>query len=349
MANVQKQFEEFDGKIRLRRFEENETLREKRDIIRDKLRKKLPDVFTDHGEECPEYFFRDQGSYELGTGVKPLGGDYDIDQGLYFEVSTEDWDPVILKKRVWKALDGHTDEVRIRRPCVTVQYHEGEEPVYHVDIAVYANANGDGKARLAVGRESTPTAERQWELSHPKALKGKIDQRFTDEDDRAQFRRIVRSLKRWKDNKFSSDGTAAPLGIGLTVLVYNDLQATYSDVFARTADDLQALRKFVAAALGRFTSTWDPKEEKLVRRLTATLPMEPFNDVFEQMTNRQMESFEDKLKRLKEALDFASDAVDPYDACKELRKQFGDDFPVPEKKETAKTHAPAIATSASNA
>jgi hypothetical protein len=349
MANVQKQFEEFDGKIRLGRFEENGTLREKRNIIRGKLDKKLPDVFKDHDEECPKYFFRDQGSYELGTGVKPLDGDYDIDQGLYFEVSTGDWDPVILKKRVWKALDGHTDEVRIRRPCVTVQYHEGEEPIYHVDIAVYANGNGDGKARLAVGRESTPTSERKWELSHPKALKEKIHERFTAEDDRAQFRRIVRSLKRWKDNKFSSDGTAAPLGIGLTVLVYDDLQATYSDVFARTADDLQALRKLVATALGRFISTWDPEEEKLVRRLTATLPMEPFNDVFEQMTNRQMESFEDKLKRLKEALDFASDAVDPYDACKELRKQFGDDFPVPEKKETAKTHAPAIATSASNA
>jgi hypothetical protein len=349
MANVQKQFEEFDGKIRLGRFDENATLREKRNIIREKLKKKLPDVFKDHGEECPEYFFRDQGSYEIGTGVKPLDGDYDIDQGLYFEVSTADWDPVILKKRVWKALEGHTDEVRIRRPCVTVQYHEDEEPIYHVDIAVYANANGDGKARLAVGRESTLTTERKWELSHPKALKEKIEERFPAADDRAQFRRAVRYLKRWKDNKFSSDGNAAPLGIGLTVLAYDDLQATYSDVFARTPDDLQALRKLVGAVLGRFRSTWDTEEEKLVRRLSATLPVEPFNDVFEQMTNNQMESFEDKLKRLKEVLDFASDAVDPYDACSELEKQFGGDFPVPEKKETGKIHAPAIATSANSA
>ncbi|MBB4635967.1 nucleotidyltransferase [Longimicrobium terrae] len=349
MANVQKQFEEFDGKIRLGRFDENATLREKRDIIRRKLDRKLPDVFKDHGEECPEYFYRDQGSYDVGTGVKPLDSDYDIDQGLYFEVSTGEWDPVILKKRVWKALDGHTDEVRIRRPCVTVQYHEAGEPVYHVDIAVYANANGDGKARLAVGRESTPTEKRKWELSHPKALKEKIRERFPDADDRKQFRRAVRALKRWKDKKFSSDGNAAPLGIGLTVLVYDDLQATYSDIFARTPDDLQTLRKLVEAVLGRFKPVWDAEEEKLMRRLTATLPVEPFNDVFEQMSNKQMETFEDKLKRLKEALDFASDAVDPHDACKELRKQFGDDFPVPEKQETARYHAPAIATSASSA
>lgn len=350
MAKIQQQFGEFDGNIRLGRFKENKTLRDKRDIIQRKLNERLPGVFEDHGEECPEYFFRDQGSYELGTGVKPLNGDYDIDQGLYFDVDKEDWDPVILKKRVHKALDGHTDEVWIRRPCVTVQYHEAEEPIYHVDIAVYANANGDGKARLAVGRESTPENERKWELSHPKALKEKIKEKFSDKDDRGQFRRVVRYLKRWKDNKFSPDGSAAPLGIGLTVLAYDDLKATYSDRFARTPDDLLALRNLISAILGRFALVWDAAEERFVRRLSATLPVEPFNDVFEQMTNKQMEAFEDKLKRMKDSLDFAADAVDPHDACKELNgKVFGDDFPVPEKKQTGKAHAAAFATSASNA
>ena len=59
-------------------------LREKRDIIRTKLVKRLPINFEDAGEECPSYNFRNQGSYEMGTGTKPLIGDYDIDQGLYF-------------------------------------------------------------------------------------------------------------------------------------------------------------------------------------------------------------------------------------------------------------------------
>ena len=40
MAYVQTQFEQFDNAIRLGRFDENQTLREKRDIIRNILREK---------------------------------------------------------------------------------------------------------------------------------------------------------------------------------------------------------------------------------------------------------------------------------------------------------------------
>lgn len=152
MARVQKQFDQFNGAIKLGRFEENGTLREKRDIIRRKLRERLPGVFAAHGEKCPAFFFRDQGSYKMGTGVKPLDDDYDIDQGLYFEIATSAYpDPVVLKRRVHEALDGHTDSVCIRRPCVTVTYHEEDEPIYHVDIAVYSDgsANADGKSQLA--------------------------------------------------------------------------------------------------------------------------------------------------------------------------------------------------------
>jgi hypothetical protein len=98
VAHVQKQFEEFHNRIALGRLDENQILREKRDIIRGKLDQMLPGVFAKHGEVCPEYSVRDQGSYEMGTGVQPLDGDFDIDQGLYFLVSTDVYpDPVALK------------------------------------------------------------------------------------------------------------------------------------------------------------------------------------------------------------------------------------------------------------
>ena len=48
MANIQSQFEKFNNIIRLRRFDENEILREKRDIIRKKLKERLPQVFAAH-------------------------------------------------------------------------------------------------------------------------------------------------------------------------------------------------------------------------------------------------------------------------------------------------------------
>ena len=107
VAKVQTQFDKFHTAIRLARFGENKLLRDKRDILRNRLYERLPAVFEAHGEVCPEFYFRDQGSYELGTGVVPKDCDYDIDQGLYFKVSTDEYpDPVVLKLRVFEALEG---------------------------------------------------------------------------------------------------------------------------------------------------------------------------------------------------------------------------------------------------
>ena len=47
------------------------------------------EVFAAHNETCPKFSFLDQGSYAMNTGVKPLDGDFDIDQRLYFEISID--------------------------------------------------------------------------------------------------------------------------------------------------------------------------------------------------------------------------------------------------------------------
>lgn len=350
--SLQKQFEAFLEAIKLSRFEENQILREKRDIIKEKLESRLPEVFKKYGEVCPAFSFRDQGSYEMGTGTKPLDGDYDIDQGLYFLVSTADYpDPVVLKKRVHEALDGHTQEVRIRQSCVTVFYQQADEPIYHVDIAVYSDGqmNADGSDRLAKGKMYSTGEYRFWEVSDPQGLSDTLLMYFEEGTDRDQFRRIVRYLKRWKDVNFSCDGNAAPRGIALTILAYDHLQPSYTDDFDHDADDLEALRILVRAALSRFNYVWDDAEQKSVRRLAATLPVKPWNDLFERMTNCQMQDFEHWLKDLLEALDAAAVEVDPVEACQSLQGVFGMDFPVPLKEETAKRLAPAIISSSSSA
>lgn len=351
MAKVQRQFEGFNDAIKLARFGENATLREKRDIIRRKLELRLPGVFAKYGEDCPKFSFRDQGSYEMGTGTKPLDGDYDIDQGLYFAVGTAEYpDPVVLKERVFEALDGHTDDVRIRRPCVTVTYQRDGEALYHVDIAIYSDesANTDGKPRLAKGRKHSTAEHRIWEVSNPQGLTDTIEARFTGLD-RKQFRRTIRYLKRWRDENFTKGGGAAPLGIGLTVATYDHLVPTYFDAVAGKADDLGALRALVRAILNRFTFVWDTDAGKMVRRLTVTLPVEPWNALFAQMTAGQMEDFEARLTVLQTALDTAQAEIDPVVACETLRAVFGDAFPVPPKAATGKQLAPAIASSSSSA
>jgi hypothetical protein len=326
-------------------------LREKRNIIREKLEQRLPEVFAAHQESCPAFYFLDQGSYEMDTGIKPLEGDFDIDQGLYFEIGIDAYsDPVVLKERVFEALDGHTDDVCIRRSCVTVFYHCNGEPIYHVDVAIYSDGecNADGKSYTAKGKRYSAPEHRFWEVSDPQQLTIVLFAKFS-EADRSQFRRIVRIWKRWKDVNFREAGNGAPNGIGLTVATFDRLQPAYRDVVAGTHDDLRAMCQLVEDTLGRFADVWDENAQALVRRLVVKLPIEPYTDLFAAMTPAQMEVFEQQLTTLRDALIYAEGVSDPTAACERLQMVFGDDFPVPEKKDTASTHPPAISSSGNSA
>jgi hypothetical protein len=90
MADVQKQFITLHHSIYLRPYGENAILREKRDAVLCELKPGLKALFEAKGEKAPAYRTFDQGSYALGTGIKPLDDDYDIDVGVILEVS-KDW------------------------------------------------------------------------------------------------------------------------------------------------------------------------------------------------------------------------------------------------------------------
>jgi len=216
MANVQKQFQEFDEKIKLRRLQENATLIEKRDRVIRTLREGL-ERLRKGGKKIPAFRTFNQGSYEIGVGVKPLDGDYDIDVGIAFELAHGEHDPVAVKQWVLEAVEGHTARVEMRRSCVTVFYQVAGEPMYHVDLAVYADRpqNG-GKMYLARGKLNSSPENREWSPSDPEGLTAAINDRFGG-DDAKQFRRAIRALKRWKDHRFPNAGHAAPRGIALAV------------------------------------------------------------------------------------------------------------------------------------
>lgn len=344
MADVQKQFESFHEKIKLKKFDENQTLREKRDIVLDKLKSRLKTIFEEKDKPVPSYDAFDQGSYKMGTGIVPLDGDFDIDAGVSFKVSRDDYsDPVEVKQWVYDSLNGHTKKVEMRRPCVTVYYQKDNEPVYHVDIAVYSDesCNSDGKKYLAKGKLNSSDKNKSWEVSDPKGLNEKVGGKYSD-DDKSQFIRVIRYLKRWKDNNFPADGNASPIGIGLTVSAYNwfSPSKTLVDVLAikYKYDDLQATRGVVKGMLDKFGD-----------RLKVYLPVEPKSELFEKMTDVQMSNLKDKLNTLLEALDFATVEVDPVVACDSLKKVFGDDFPVPDKPDTGQKKGAAIASASASA
>jgi hypothetical protein len=342
MVQCQKQFIDFHEAIKLK--EENEILSSKRDIIIKRLNTKLP------SETNYSFTIFNQGSYAMNTGIKPLNNDYDIDVGLYFDMSKDDIEPVKAKELVYKALEGHTSDVKIKNPCITVTYAAG----YHVDLTVYASNNSDEKVYLAKGKPTSKSDEKYWDESNPKDLITEIRDHIGDINDRKQFRRIVRYLKRWKDVNFTSVN-GKPTGIALTSCAYHWLTIQKeTDFFTGKTSykDLNALISLVTEMISRFINELVKidDEYKFMPRLKVELPVEPKPELFEKMTPKQMETFKEKLETLLKSLQDAKDKSDPTDAAEILKQQFGDDFPVPPRSTTGKKAiAPAIIPSSESA
>jgi hypothetical protein len=343
MAHVQKQFKEFHDTIKL--DDENDTLREKRDIILNRLKKNI-------SKDAKSYTVFIQGSYAMSTGIKPLDGEYDIDVGLWFDMSTNDAKPVEAKNWVYDALKNHTDEVVIKTPCVTVTYKENGKPSFHIDLTTYSTTNNDGYIYLAKGKPTSKEENKVWQKSDPKQLTKIIKDHLTDSEDRAQFRRVVRYMKRWKDIKFTSGGHSKPTGIALTIAAknYSSPRWEITDRFANTKEyrDLKCLINFVSNLISGFTYV-SGENGTLVQRLIIKVPTPSYEDLFEKMTDNQMNNFKEKLESLLDKLSEADNEVDPVKACELLQKEFGTDFPVPSKETTGSKQRKSVATESSSA
>lgn len=315
--SIQSKFRTFDESIKLKRFDENAELREKRDRILTRIREGLARQFP---QNTPTFQSFNQGSYEMGTGIKPLDGDYDIDVGLVFQMEKGSLDPLTMKGWVHKAVDGHTSlPAQFRRPCVTVQYVEGGRPKFHVDLAVYAKADSWGGPYLAMGKQNSGADQKSWVKSDPQELTKLVAGKFNG-DDGSQFRRVIRYLKRWKDFHFASEGQAAPRGIALTACAYKWFVPIKGSMWGSNAgqyDDLAATKRLVAEMINIFS--WSS-------RLSVNLPVPPGNDLFKRMSDQQMAELKRRLDRLYQGLSSAESSSEAT-AAAQLRTLFGTDFP----------------------
>lgn len=305
--SLQSKFRIFHERIHLRRFSEDATLVAKRDAVLSRLRSSSPRPFTSFN----------QGSYEMGTGVKPVNGDYDIDVGVVFDLGRINSElPRTVKRWVFDAVKDHTSDVSWKEPCITVQYRSAHEAVFHVDLAVYGQ-DGNGQLYLARGKEHS--SDPRWERCDPKGLTSTIGDRFRG-DDAAQFRRVVQYLKRWKDVSFPSTGNAAPVGIGLTILAHSGFSPRQSG-YNGSYDDLAALHALTSHISYLFVPKWTTNGA--VHRIQAMVPVEPRDDVFARMTDQQSAEFKGRIDKLKGDLDAAARTGSPDS----LRRAFGTDFP----------------------
>ena len=328
VADIQSYFDRFHRDIRLS-YDNSSNLREKRDLLISNLSEGLQRLSRIRNISLPRCEAFDQGSYAMSTGVMPLPGeDYDIDIGLSFKLSTGSYGPTEVKSWVHDALNTGNRTVEYKRPCVRVQYHKNGQKDFHVDLAVYSDAeyNWTGNYYLAKGFIGSLEEYKIWEVSEPFRLKKMITEgSFQSLEDRRQLRRVIRYLKRWKDVNFSSSGHERPTGIALTACALNWFQPVKHYLWNGSSyyysyDDLTATTNLVQSIISSFAYQ---------SRLTVHLPVKPYNNLFEKMSNNQIQGFKNKLITLTDALIYAKNTTDSTAACSCLQLVFGSDFPKP--------------------
>ncbi|MEM6719178.1 MAG: hypothetical protein AAF611_07700 [Bacteroidota bacterium] len=148
------------------------------------------------------------------------------------------------------------------------------------------------------------------------------------------MKRVIRYLKRWKDLKFKNSGNGKPTGIALTALAYNLFSPEINrNPFDSSIElrDIVALRKLIASIISEFSWFYDT--------ISVELPVEPYNNLFEKMSDNQQKTFKEKLEKFKSTLEKAEADPDPHEASKIIIKQLGGDFPEVEKDKSAQKRA----------
>ena len=324
--SIQNEFLNFHDRIRLD-YDVKAELAEKRDILLQILR---------DSDRLPGFDEYNQGSYGMYLGEEPTDDrEYDIDVGLRFNVNKSDYEPMDIKNIIADILSDHTDYgAVIKKPCVTVTYKKDGEATYHVDLVTYLYEDHEDKQSqlyLAHGKENKPD-DIKWEKADPVGLVDYINGKIEKGDQRNQFRRVVRYIKRWKNRRFISTGHAEPTSIGITLIAV--------DYFtAKKGDDLEALLH-VAKCIQSLFCVEKYEDGRWLYRIKYPMPVslkfESNTDAFEKMTDVQMTDFKEKLEKLIRDLEAVQSEVDEVEQCKKLHKIFGEDYHNPEVKNVSK-------------
>jgi hypothetical protein len=196
-----------------------------------------------------------QGSFSLGTVVRPLrGDDYDIDAVVEFAGPKESWEPEDLKAAVGARLR----ENEVYRPmlqpegrrCWTLQYSgEGVAHGFHMDllpsvpIVPVMSARSTAIAitnRVSINdvewRESDPKRYKAWFLDRMKTLSARrllTDKRAGVEAvphyaERTPLQYVVQLLKRYRDVLFQTNDEHAPISVIITTLAAHAYQGEES-------------------------------------------------------------------------------------------------------------------------
>jgi len=292
-------------------------------------------AFKEAGYPVIEIFY--QGSFAVHTAIISLQGDFDIDRALVIDSTTAPKNPIEPKKIVFDVLSKRNfKNPKIKKPCVTADYTSTN---LHIDYTIYQY---DGSSyKLAVGKEHA--ADTEWSPSDTKGLIDWINNKENYGENKInknkQFKRLVRYMKRWRDENFTDETICKKVfSIALTVMLKEQFKPTYSATGVE--DDLRALKStidnIIAGEYIRFASDGE--------RLCVKLPTAPCRDIFQHKDGAEKkdgsdltvgEQFKNKLNLLQSKLQEAIDEADEIKQCTILNGVFGRDFKIPKKSNNA--------------
>lgn len=343
MAGLDKEFKTFyNDEVK---FYANKEIRDKKKNLKADFKSKFPTKFKDlFGEDFKSENIRfiDQGSYAIGTTINYGNKAYDIDVATIIDLDiTEYSNPVEIKKIARDSLKHTNRNPLIKGPCITVKYTKEGEEKYHIDFPVYAKYNG--ALYLARGYEFSNEDNREWEPADPEGLNkyfkvqhlqlDGLDLRDEQKKQRNQKRRLIRYLKWWKAEKYSSaqNDNEVPPSISLTLLVCEYFECSQND---GKYNDLDSLYKTVSAIIsGMFYDGYDDDLNMIKKIYQCNLPTVPCSDTLIKLraSNNYVKGFYDKMEYLRKQLEIAVNESDERKAGEAVCKVLGERFPLPEE------------------
>ena len=321
---LKKEFSDFYDDIRI--DEETNSLKEKREVLEDDIKSKLPGIFEDHGIDINKSDIRtiDQGSYKYKTTIKAQVVDRDVAVILPLDI-TDNTDPRKIKGYLRDSINIAPRTVAVKEPCVRASYHKDGEEYLHIDLPLYAK-DGDS-FYLARGKEFSDNYS--WEEADPDGLNEYLCGAINGND---QLRRIICFIKKWRNEKYgdASNDHAVPPSIGLTLLAIDCFVEKSTE---EGDDDLLAFQHTMEAIKNRFSFSYD-SDGKIVYDIAEYLPVEPCTDVFQKMKDSSSSYINTFYNRLSTAVDNLTNAVNvesAHDAGVYVQKVLGDEFKAPDK------------------
>jgi hypothetical protein len=198
---------------------ERTNMRNRRNANRDRVKREL----ENNGDPKPREF-SPQGSYAMKTMVQHPDNDYDIDDGIYFNLDDlkgrngGDKSALEARQMVRDAVDdgGFKMKPEVRTNCVRIYYDAG----YHVDMPVYRRV----VTKDILGNEKVhyELASADWKRSDArdvtKWFEDELTRQSVNEDNGRQLRRMCRDIKKFSQSRSSWKGRIAS-GFMITKLV----------------------------------------------------------------------------------------------------------------------------------